>query len=126
MQAAVKLCSKLISHAKVAYGLTDETVINSSDISFAISWVFNNVRTDENGTLFIREYDLYRSTRFRKSKARRKAKIIDKLADLNILSPQVKLNTRKPTAIRFVNPDFIKGFSAYCEDDLTPQQICAA
>ncbi len=89
-------------------------MVDAKDINYAIAWIFNNIKTGDNGTFYIKEYDLYRSPRFRKSKATRKEQVLDKLADLNILSQKVKINSRKPTAIRFVNPAFIERFSAYC------------
>ena len=107
MEKVIALCKDLTAHTKAAYDLleVDEAM---NDVQYVLDWLYKHFEVDENGAIFIRQHKLHRDSHFRKSSVTRIIKVLDQLYGQNILSPLVKLPTRKPTYIRYVNPAILK------------------
>ena len=107
MVSVIEFCKKLIVHAQAAYGLmtVDET---TNDAQYLLDWLYKHFEVDNNGAAFIRQHKLNRDSHFRKSPIARIIKVFNQLCGQNVLSPLVKLPTRKPTYIRYVNPTIFK------------------
>jgi hypothetical protein len=107
MQKAIDFCKKLIVHAQATYDLL-EVDGTMNDVKYVLDWLFKHFEVDNNGAIFIKQHKLHRDTYFRKSPITRIIEALNQLYRQNILSPLVKLPTRKPTYIRYVNPAIFK------------------
>jgi putative DNA primase/helicase len=102
---AIKLIISLIGHAAKAL----DTASNdgaAADAKWVLGWVAKNAKQNDKGAWFFKENDLHKSSRFKNFKRERldKALAVLEMGERNMISKQYKLNTRKPTLIRYCNP----------------------
>ncbi len=103
MKPVIELCKNLIAHHEATMD-SFEVEQHAVDAKWILDWIFREVKPERNGVYLVREYELQRQGRFSKGGKDRLAKALYELECRNILSPQQRLFTKKPTLVRYVNP----------------------
>jgi hypothetical protein len=102
MEAAVYISQLLVEHAIAAYGLMgcDQAIQDAKEIFY---WITSNNKASFNKTEIL---STMRNRKF--GKAERINKAIEVLIDRNIVSEPIKLPTKKPTIVHYVNPEALR------------------
>ncbi len=110
MLASIDLVKVLIKHAVKAL----DAVGNSSnaDPKWALDWILHHKIKNSEGGYEFKENELHKASRFKNDTKERLAKSLSVLEQRNIISPLVRLNTKKPTLVRYLNPALIQSTGA--------------